>query len=292
MTRLVTIAIVALVLDSAVPLRAAITQHDLNGVGVTPPPNAALPLDLPLQGEDGTAKPLQFWLGSKPSVLLLADYTCKTLCGPVISIVSDALAHSGLRPATDFRLIVVGLDPKDTAADAARMKQAQVRLDGDNSAASYFLRGDAGTIGALTGALGFVSVYDRDRDQFAHPAPAFVITPDGRLARALPGLAIDPVTIRLAIIDAGKGIVGTWADHIRLLCYGYDPASGTYSVAIGRILAVTGGVTIAVLGLLIGFLLRREHAARPTATNAHRLTAQSRMSTTELPIRKRAPPTA
>ncbi len=83
--------------------------------------------------------------------------------------------------------------------------------------------------------MGFVSVYDRDRDQFAHPAAAFVIAPDGRLARALPGLAVDPATMRLAIVDAGKGKVGTLTDHIRLLCYGYDPASGTYSVAIGRI---------------------------------------------------------
>ena len=134
------------------------------------------------------------------------------------------------------------------------MKQAQVGLDNNNSSASYFLRGDTEAIDTLTRALGFVSVYDRDRDQFAHPAAAFVIAPDGRLARALPGLAVDPLTIRLAIIDAGNGVVGTWTDHIRLLCYGYDPASGTYSVAIGRLWAASGGVTVAVLALLIGLL--------------------------------------
>jgi protein SCO1/2 len=271
----------ALALSHASLLHAAVTRTDLNKVGAAPPAHAALPLNLPLQGEDGTTKPLQFWLGRKPSVLVLADYTCETLCGSVISIVSDALAHSGLRPGGDFRLIVVGLDPKDTAADAARMKQAQVGLDSGRPAASYFLRGDAGAIDALTKALGFSSIYDRDRDQFAHPAAAFIIAPDGRLARALPGLTVDPVTIRLAIIDAGMGIVGTWADHIRLLCYGYDPASGTYSVAVGRILAVAGGATIAVLALLIALLLRREHVDRQTGTSAPRLTAQSRISTTE-----------
>jgi hypothetical protein len=52
------------------------------------------------------------------------------LCGPIISIASDALAQSGQRAGTD-------LDPKDIAADAAHMKQAQVGTDNDNSAASW-----------------------------------------------------------------------------------------------------------------------------------------------------------
>ena len=279
MLRSFAIAVVA-ILCTAVPGRAAIVQRDLDQVGATPPPQAKLPLDLRLQGEDGTSKPLRSWLGATPAVLVLADYTCKTLCGPVISIASDALARSGLRPAKDFRLIVVGLDPKDTAADAARMKRAQVGSSGEMSEASAFLRGDADTVGALSRALGFSSVYDRARDQFAHPAAAFVITSDGRVARALPGLALDPTTIRLAIIDAGNGVVGTLTDHIRLLCYGYDPASGTYTVAIGRLLAASGGVTIAALILLIGLLLRREHAAR-SETNARRLPTHAQTPTTE-----------
>jgi protein SCO1 len=279
-TRLGTIATAILVILSiAAPLRAAVTQDDLNDVGVTARRNATLPLNVTLQGEDGTSEPLQFWFGSKPSVWVLADYTCETLCGPIISIVSNALAHSGLRPGVDFRLIVVGLDSKDTAADAASMKQAQV--GSDSSGASYFLRGDANAIATLTKSLGFRSVYDRDRDQFAHPAAAFVITPDGRVARALTGLAVDPVTIRLAIIDAGKGAVGTWTDRVGLLCYGYDPASGTYSVAIGRLLAIAGGATIALLTLFIGLLLRRERIAPQTATNVRHFGAQSRTSTTE-----------
>jgi len=279
--RRITIAMLAAVLITATPLRAALTQRDLADVGVTVQPNTALPLNLPLHGEDDTTKPLKFWLGAKPSVWVLADYTCQTLCGPVISIVSDTLARSGLHPGADFRLVVVGLDPKDTAADAARMKLAQIGLDGDNASASSFVRGDTEAISALTRALGFISAYDRDRDQFAHPAAAFVVSPDGRVVRVLPGLALDPTTIRLAIIEAGNSLAGTWADHIRLLCYGYDPASGTYSIAIGRILAATGGATIAALVLLIGLLLRREHVGRQIGTSLHRFEVRSRTSTTE-----------
>jgi protein SCO1/2 len=279
MPRPTALAIVA-ILFAAVPVRAAIVQRDLDQVGVAPPPHAALPLDLPLQSEDGTSKPLQSWLSATPAVLVLADYTCETLCGPVIAIVSDALGKSELRPGKDFRLIVVGLDPKDTAADAARMKQAQVGAAGTMRDASTFLRGDAGAIAELTRTLGFKSVYDRDHDQFAHPAAAFVIAPDGRVARALSGLVVDPATIRLALVSAGNGTVGTFTDHIRLLCYGYDPASGTYTVAIGRLLATSGGATIAALILLIWLLLRREHA-RASGTNVHRRPAQVRTPTTD-----------
>jgi protein SCO1 len=278
--------------DATCSLHAAVTRRDLNEIGAAPPRNATLPLNLSLQGEDGSTKPLEFWLRTKPSVWVLADYTCKTLCGPVISIVSDALIRSGLRPGVDFRLVVVGLDPKDTAADAANMKQAHIGPGDAIFIASYFLRGDAGAIDALTQALGFSSVYDRDHDQFAHPAAAFVVAPDGRVVRALPGLATDPFTLRLAIIDAGNGVIGTWTDHIRLLCYGYDPASGTYSVAIGRLLATSGGMTIVVLALLIGLLLRREHAARATGTSVHRWPARSRTPTTESPRQAPAPPGA
>jgi protein SCO1/2 len=89
------VAIAALLLTNTAPLHAALTRHDLSDVGITPPPSAALPLNMMLEGEDGAKKPIQFWLGNRPSIWVLADYTCKTLCGPVISIVSDALAHSG-----------------------------------------------------------------------------------------------------------------------------------------------------------------------------------------------------
>ena len=248
MVRPIAPAIVAMLLLAAVPGRAAIVQRDLDHIGAT------------------------------PDVMVLADYTCETLCGPVISIVSDALGKSGLRPGKDFRLVVVGLDPKDTVADAARMKQAQV--GGEIAEASTFLRGDAGAIAELTRALGFSSVYDRDRDQFAHPAAAFVIAPGGRLASVLPGLAVEPANIRLALVDAGKGNVGTFTDRVRLLCYGYDPASGTYTVAIGRLLAASGGATVVALVLLIGLLLRRERAAR-SETDAHRRPARAQTPTTD-----------
>ncbi|TYL83341.1 SCO family protein [Bradyrhizobium cytisi] len=262
MIRLLAIVLaVILVGGTATAPARAVTPLQLGNVDVAPPSEAGLPASLVLYGENGAPRPLRFWLDDKPTVWLLADYTCATLCGPMISIVSDALASSGLHPSVDFRLVVVGLDPKDTAADAATMKRARIGSDAVLSATD-FVRGDAATIGTLARALGFRSIYDAEHDQYAHPAAAFVITPSGGLASALSGLAVDPTTIRLALIAAGEGKTGGWTDHLRLLCYGYDPASGTYTLAIGRLLAAAAAVTVAVLVLLIGILFRHERLAR------------------------------
>jgi protein SCO1/2 len=239
---------------------ASLSRADLAGVEAAPQSDAVLPLTLPLQGDEGNAKPLQYWLGSGPSVWILADFTCETLCGPVVSIVSEALAHSGLKPGPDFRLIVVGLDPKDTAADAAAMKTAQIGTAGELPAHTFFLRGSAKDLADLTTVFGFRSVYDRAHDQFAHPAAAFVVTPDGRIARTLPGLAMDPASLRLALVGASQGRIGSWKDHVRLMCYGFDPASGVYTAAVGRMLAGAGVATIIALVLLISILFRRERA--------------------------------
>jgi protein SCO1 len=244
------------------PVVAALSETDLARIEAAPAANAVLPPSLLLQGETGEAKALRQWLGNTPSIWILADYTCQTLCGPVISIVSEALARSGLRPGSDFRLIVVGLDPKDSAADAAAMKAAQVGTQGGLAEQAFFLRGTPETISELTAAFGFRSVYDREHDQFAHPAAAFVVTPAGHIARVLSGLALDPTDLRLALVDAGQGRVGTWKDHIRLMCYGFDPTKGIYTAAIGRMLSAAGAFTILVLGLFILILFRREATQR------------------------------
>ena len=261
MTPLTALVIAATFLGGLRASEAAVSKAELAGVEAVLPSDRLLPLSLPLQGEKQT-RPLQEWLGATPSIWILADYTCESLCGPVVSIVAGALAHSGLAPGTDFRLIVVGLDPKDSAADALAMKQVQIGERSDLADHSYFLRGSAGDVGKLADAFGFRFRYDRERDQFAHPAAAFVVSPDGHVMHALSGLLLDATTLRLALVDAGQGKIGWFADHVSLICYGFDPVSGSYNLAVGRLLAGTALVSILALGALITVLIGRERWAR------------------------------
>ena len=242
--------------------QAAVTASQLEQIAAAPRLNTQLPLQTPMSDLTDRSAPLQIWLGGVPTVWILADYTCETLCGPAIAIVSSALADTGLKAGQDYRFIVLGLDPKDTAAQALAMKTAQLSTAGGLPEHSSFLRAAAADVGTLTTAFGLRSVYDREHDQFAHPAAAFVVTRDGRIARALSALAVDANSLRLALVEAGQGHVGGWTDQIHLLCYGFDPASGTYTLAARRLLLVAASVSIIVLGGLIGLLLRRDFAAR------------------------------
>jgi protein SCO1 len=261
MMRLLAVLFVAVLLGANSPAAAALSETDLAHIEAAPQAGAALPLSLPLQDLQGETRSLQAWLGNAPSVWVLADFTCQTLCGPIVSIVSEALRSTGLRPGADFRLIVVGMDAKDTVADAAAMKSAQVG-NGDGLARhAFFLRTTSVAVAELTRAFGFRSAYDREHDQFAHPAAAFVVTPSGHIARVLAGLALDPTDLRLALVDAGQGRVGSFVDHVRLLCYGFDPARGIYTAAIGRMLASASAVTILVFAVFILILFRREAAS-------------------------------
>jgi protein SCO1 len=242
--------------------RAELIGSQLDKVEAAPAPNASLPLQLELENAAGDIKSLRQWLDGKPSVWVLADYTCETLCGAVVSIVSDALRQTGLKPASDFRFIVVGLDPRDSMNDAKAMKDAQVGTDGELPPYTHFLRGGSVSVAALAAAFGFRAIYDKERDQYAHPAAAFIVTPAGRVARVLPGLGLDSVNLRLALIEASLGRIGGFTDHVRLMCYGFDPASGVYTAMAGRILVSGGALTIISLVLLIAILFRREKTAQ------------------------------
>jgi protein SCO1/2 len=230
-------------------------------VGVFVPDGATVPLDAIVTDEGGQRRALRTLI-SKPTVLIFTDYTCTTLCGPIIAFVASALEKSGLQPG-QFALVAIGIDPKDTAADAVTMRREHLGDDGAIDSASVFVRADAPVIQQLTNALGYRYAYDEEHDQFVHPGAAYVLRPDGRVSRVLTGLGLSAGDMRLALVEAGEGHVGTFSDQIRLLCSGFDPIQGAYNVAVSRVLAATGFATMLGVGGLIGvlFLMGRR---RPT----------------------------
>jgi protein SCO1/2 len=192
---------------------------------------------------------------SRPTVLVFADYTCTNLCGPVVAFVASALVRSGLA-ADQYRMIVVGLDPKDGAADANRMRHDYLGDDAALNEATRFAIADQATVRRLTAALGYRYAYDKDHDQFIHPAAAFVLGSDGRVVRVLTGLGLSGSDMRLALVEASAGgRIGSFSDHVRLICSGFDPTQGAYNLIVSRLLAVTGIATVLTLGGLVGVLM-------------------------------------
>jgi protein SCO1/2 len=213
-----------------------------------------VPLEAMVTNEDGRRQTLAELI-SKPSVLVFADFTCTTLCGPIMEFVASALEKSGLDPTSQFRLIVIGLDPKDPIADAARMRRDHLGGNDVLGPATSFVTTDEATVRRLTTALGYRYAYDAEHDQFIHPGAAYVLRADGGVSRVLTGLGLSAGDMRLALVEAGEGRTGTLGDEVRLLCSGFDPAHGAYNLLVGRILAGAALATVLMLGGGIGLLM-------------------------------------
>ncbi len=248
----------AAVVPTCGPANAQLTSGDLKAVEASPVSGVRVPGAIPLIGETGERTSTSEILSGRASVLVFADYTCSSLCGPAVSVTADALRNTGLIPGRDYSLIVIGLDPNDDVGSGARMKDERVGDDPALRAASLFLTGDAGAVEALARALGYAFSYDPGRDQFAHPAASFVLTADGRVVRVLSALDASPADLRLALVEAGEGRVGTALDRITALCYGFDPAHGVYNLAISRFLIIGALSSAMALALGIGLMLRAE----------------------------------
>ena len=256
-------ALIAILLGLAAPAQAAFSAAELKTLSASPRPDAALPLDLAFLDDAGRTRSLREALGNTPAVLIFADYTCHSLCGPILDFAAAALQQSGLQPGSDFRLVVIGLDPKDGRDAARAMRADRIGTDTPLARAAVFLTGQSADIDAATAALGYQYAYDAAHDQYAHPAAAYVLDAAGKVTRVLSGLGLSGSDMRLALVAAGQGHVGTLGDRIRLLCYGYDPVRGIYTERITLLLEIAAGFTVAALAgaiVLMNMATRRRAA--------------------------------
>lgn len=239
---------------------AGLTRAQLRAVGVFPTTNAALPQNLLFHDASGDTVRFGAALGSAPAIVLFSDFACKSLCGPVLTMASGALAQSGLKPGRDFRLFVIGLRA-DAPADEARAF-VRPQLAAKIAGATRVLIGSANVIAEATHALGFHYLYDAEHNQFAHPTAAFVLGRSGKLAAVLSAPGIRAMDVRLALLSAGAGASKTFTDRLRLLCYCYDPVTGIYTAAIGRMVDAAAAITLLALAGGI-WLLGRKQSGRP-----------------------------
>ena len=71
--------------------------------------------------------------------------------------------------------------------------------------------------------------------------------------------------MRLGLVDASAGKIGSPIDHVLLYCYHYDPAAATYSASILKIMRLAGVLT--VLCLVGGILISRRRETLAAARN-------------------------
>ena len=223
--------------------------------------NAQVPLDLTFADEKGSSVRLGDFLGNRPILIQLAYYRCPMLCGLVFQELASKLSRlEGVAIGRDFDVLSVSIDPDETPADAAAKKRLHVGQVGRPGAEDgwHFLTGRPAAIEQLAQTIGFQYVYDQEREQYAHPTGVVILTPEGRIAHYLLGIEFSPRDLRLGLVQAAAGEIGSPVDQLLLLCYRYDPVTGRYTVPILNLLRVAGFTTTAVLGVTLLYLYRRD----------------------------------
>lgn len=243
---------------------------DADEVGIVERLNQQVPLDVRFTAENGASVTLgEYFNNDRPVVLTLVYYNCPSLCNALLNSFTGTLREIDWTAGEEFEIVTVSIDPSETAQLAAGKKRTYLEEYGRPEAAGgwHFLVGRQPEIQRLAEAVGFGFRYEEGTGLYTHAAGLMILTPDGRLSRYLTDLIFEPQTLRLALVEAAEGTIGTPVQRLLLrFCYTYDPSAGKYVVAARKVMAIGGGLTVLVVLFGLGLLWRRELKTRRSKT--------------------------
>lgn len=250
--------------DAPVPdamMQAGIDEH----------PSAQLPMDLVFTDEMGKAVTLKdCMLPGKPMILQLGYFGCPMLCELVSKGMAKSMEELDLDIGTDFTVVNLSFDPRETRNEAYLKKQGYLRGYTRSGAGGgwKFLIGEEKNVKAITEAVGFRYKWDEKSKQFAHAAALMIITPDGKVSRYLYGVEFPKQTLRLSLVEASQNKIGSTVDQLILLCFHYDGTTGKYAMAAIGLMRLGGLMTMLVLGTVLIRLFMKERRAQQRDTTA------------------------
>ena len=244
------------------PSGAAEVPKELDGAGITEKLGSKVPADeIHLRDETGAEIKFSSLLHpGRPVVLSLVYYECPNLCTLVLTGLLDSLKTFPWTPGQEFDVISVSINPKD-GAELAQKKQGnylkalgrEIRPGGWR-----FLTGEEAQVRKLADSVGFGYRWDADTEQYAHSAALFILTPEAVLSRILYGVQFSLKDLKLALVEASSGKIGSVVDRVLLFCYRYDPVTRKYSLVLTRVMQLGCAGMILVLGLYLGLFWVRQ----------------------------------
>ena len=233
----------------------------LVNVGFDPELNKQIPTDLAFSDENGRSVQLKEYFGQKPVVLAFVYFTCPMLCNQVEQTLVGTLKMISFNPGTDYDVVFISFDTADTPDTALKKKhEALARFARPTTDPGWhFLTGTRQSIDEVTKAASFSYSYDEKSKAYAHASGILLLTPDGRISRYFFGVEYPASNVRLGLVDASAGKIGTPVDHLLLFCYQYDPTKARYSATILTVIRMGGVVTLFCMALGFVIFRRREH---------------------------------
>jgi protein SCO1/2 len=239
----------------------------LEKVTFRPELDKQMPLEAAFTDESGRNVKLGSYFGQgKPVLLAFVYYRCPMMCTQLEQGVVGSLRMLSFNPGRDYEVVFVSFDERDTAAMAGAKKSTAIEhfRRPETAPGWHFLSGSRESIEAVTRAANFRFNFDAKNNLFAHASGILLLTPDGRISRYFYGVEFPGRDLRLGLVDASRGKIGTPVDRVMLYCFQYDPASARYSATVLGIMRV--GAVVTVLGLVLMILVYRRREARAPRT--------------------------
>lgn len=244
---------------------------ELAGVDIVEKLDERLPLETVFTDDTGRTIALEeLFDGERPVLLQIGYFRCPMLCNLVLNGMVKSLEDLDWTAGEKFRVVSASINPDERHELAAAKKQSYVLEYGRPGVSDrwHFLTGPEASSKALADAVGF-GFRPQSDGEIAHAAAIFVITPDGRVSRYLYGTKYDPKNLRLALLEASEGRIGSSWDRFILWCHVYDPDAGGYVVFAMRLMQIGGALTLLLLGAGVGTMWWREwRAGRDAAPTA------------------------
>jgi protein SCO1/2 len=242
----------------------------LKNVAFRPELNGQVPLDTAFRDESGKSVQLgQYFHQQKPVLLAFVYYGCPMLCTQLEQGVVGSLRMLSFNPGRDYEVVFVSFDERDTPEMAAAKKNTAMDhfRRKETAAGWHFLTGSKESIAAVTNSANFHFNFDAKNNLFAHASGIMLLTPEGRISRYFYGVEFPGRDLRLGLVDASQGKIGTPVDKMLLFCFQYDPSTARYSATILGIMRVLALMTVA--GLLLMIVIYRQRDKRAARNLSH-----------------------
>lgn len=223
-----------------------------------------LPLDGTFKTADGREVVLGELFDERPVLLSFVYYECPMLCSLTMNGLAKSLDVLTFNVGEELDVVVVSIDPGEGPAEARQAKVNTLnRYDRPGAERGwYFLTGNEEEIERLTQAAGFAYSYLPESDEYAHSAGILVVTPDGQISKYFYGIEYPPKDVRLALVEASDGEIGSAVDQLLLYCFRFDPELGKYTAATLRILRLGGGIIAFIVLFYVWNTWRLERSRR------------------------------
>ena len=241
------------------------TPADLQGVGVDQHLGAKLDLSVPFTDDHGVTGPLgRFFNQGKPILMAIVYYSCPGLCNYHLNGLTEDFKQLKWVAGKDFEVIAISMLASETPKLAADKKDSYLQSYGHPEAADgwHFLVGSKENIDKVASQVGFRFRWIESEKQFAHAAASYVLTPTGKISRYLMGIQPEIPTLRMSLVEAGHGAVGSVLEQVMMFCFQFDPHKNKYTLYAWNVMRIGAILMVLLLAVVLIPLWRRDRAAK------------------------------